>query len=238
MPPSDHPSIPPANAKLLLWDIDGTLVSVGKAGEIALVIAMERLFGVKTDIQKIDFRGRTDTWIGVQLFKQAGIEETPRNIHDFKEAYLAVLKEQLPMSVGKVHPGILDILEQARLRPDCVNALLTGNLERGAKIKLEHYDVWSYFEFGAFADDSQLRNELGPVALKRALEKTGLHFKPEQVYVIGDTPHDIECGKVIGAKTIAVATGGYSRVELEAHAPTALFDDLRHPEKFFKLLDP
>jgi len=229
-------SKPATKNYLLLWDIDGTLVSTGKAGEVALEIAMQEAFQSTTDLSRIDFRGRTDTWIALQLFQQAGIEPTPNNLHDFKEAYLCELRRQLPLYKGKVHPGITGILEEARRRPECVNALLTGNLERGAQLKLEHYEVWHYFEFGAFADDSHLRNELGPVALRRAFEKTSFAFEPENVYVIGDTPHDIECGKVIGAKTIAVATGGYSRAELEAHQPTALFDDLSHPQTFFDLL--
>ncbi|MDR0533998.1 MAG: haloacid dehalogenase-like hydrolase [Verrucomicrobiales bacterium] len=221
---------------LLLWDIDGTLVTTGKAGEIAMAQSTERAFGIKSDLSKVDFRGRTDTWIGMQLFKQLGLEPTPEHLHEFHEAYLSCLKEQLPLNHGKIFPGILEILEQAANRENCVNALLTGNLARGAELKLSHYSVWHYFEFGAFSDDSPVRNELGPVALKRALEKTGQPFSPENVYIIGDTPHDIACGKAIGAKTISVATGGYSKEELLGHEPTAYFDDFSHPEKFFELL--
>jgi phosphoglycolate phosphatase len=221
---------------LLLWDIDGTLITTGKAGEVAISLATQRAFGLKADLSKVDFRGRTDMWIGLELFKQLELQPTPERLHQFQEAYLLCLKEQLPLNKGRVLPGILEILEQATKREDCVNALLTGNLERGAKLKLEHYSVGHYFEFGAFADDSHIRNELGPVALKRALKKTGYDFSLEHVYVIGDTPHDISCGKIIGAKTISVGTGGYPKEELLAHQPTAYFDDFRHPEKFFELL--
>jgi phosphoglycolate phosphatase-like HAD superfamily hydrolase len=224
--------------KLLLWDIDGTLVTTGKAGEQALVLAMERMFGLKTDLHDIDYRGRTDTWIALQLFQKCGLDTTDTALHDFKETYLDCLKEQLPLNQGHVFPGILDILATAAQRPDCTNALLTGNLERGAELKLSHYQVWHYFEFGAFADDSHIRNELGPVALRRALEKLGHAFAPEDVFIIGDTPHDIDCGKVIGARTIAVATGGYSEEELRSHEPTAVFTDFAHPDRFFELLDP
>jgi phosphoglycolate phosphatase len=153
------------------------------------------------------------------------------------ETYLVSLEEQLPQREGIVHPGILEILELSRQRPDLVNALLTGNLERGAKLKLTHYNIWHYFEFGAFADDSSNRNDLGPVALRRAYEKKGVQIPPEKVFVIGDTPHDIACARVIGAKAIAVATGGYSSAELESHCPDALFEDFRHPEKFFELIE-
>ena len=223
--------------RLLLWDIDGTLITTGQAGVRAFNIAVERLLGTSVNLGEImDFRGRTDTWISLELFKHFGLNADAGKIHELGEAYLVALKEQLPLHSGGVLPGILDILEQARQHPSCMNGLLTGNLERGAKIKLEHYDVWHYFEFGAFADDSHIRNELGPVALKRALKKTGCAFKPEEVYVIGDTPHDIACGKIIGARTIAVATGGFSVAELKRHQPTATFDDFSHPEKFFALL--
>lgn len=223
--------------KLLLWDIDGTLVLTGKAGEYALDCALERTFGIKGSIEQVDYRGRTDRRIGDMMMELHGIEMSPQNQHDFMENYLVALEEELPRRSGQVLPGILEILEESRRRPDCVNALLTGNLERGAKLKLSHYNVWHFFEFGAYADDSSDRNKLSPVALKRALEKTGEDFAPDRVFVIGDTPHDVACARVIGAKAIAVATGGYSRAELEACQPDAVFDDLAHPEAFFRLLD-
>ena len=221
---------------LLLWDIDGTLITGGGAGERAMNAVTERVFGVKTDLRLVDYRGRTDVWIVMELLKQAGVPVTGENLHAAVEAYLAGLAEELPRKQGRVLPGVIQILEQAAGRDDCVNALLTGNLARGAKLKLSHYAAWHYFEFGAFADDSHLRDDLGPVALRRALEKTGRDFAPENVYVIGDTPHDIACGKIIGAKTIVVATGGYTREQLMEREPTAYFDDLGRPEKFFELL--
>src|SRR5205807_8740342 len=103
--------------------------------------------------------------------------------------------------------------------------ILTGNLERGAKLKLEHYDLWRFFAFGAFADDHPDRNELGAFALSRAQQTTGIDFAPEQVDVIGDTGHDIACGKAFGARTIAVATGSWSRQRLTQCEPDSLFDD-------------
>ncbi|MDR1145396.1 MAG: haloacid dehalogenase-like hydrolase [Verrucomicrobiales bacterium] len=222
--------------KLLLWDIDGTIITTGQAGEVAMDNASLRAFGRKADLAKVDFRGRTDVLIARELLAQLALPPTPENLHEFLEAYLAILQEQLPLNKGAVLPGVAQILAQAADRDDCVNALLTGNLARGAKLKLSHYAAWHYFEFGAFADDSHLRNELGPVALQRALTVTGYDFKPEHVFVIGDTPHDIACGKIIGANTIAVATGGYSKEELLACQPTAYFDDFSHPEQFFALL--
>ncbi|HET7535847.1 MAG TPA: HAD hydrolase-like protein, partial [Candidatus Didemnitutus sp.] len=109
--------------------------------------------------------------------------------------------------------------------------------QRGARIKLEHYKVWHYFEFGAFGDDSPLRNELGPHALRRAKERHAIEFSPANTFVIGDTPHDIECGKVIGAQTIGVATGTFSVDELAAHQPTAVFKDFADTTALLRVID-
>ncbi len=111
-------------------------------------------------------------------------------------------------------------------QPDTSLGLLTGNLERGAKLKLEHYGLWRYFSFGAFADDHHDRNELGAFAVRRALAKTGTEFPAADVDVIGDTGHDVACGKAFAARTIALATGGWSRERLAESQPDFLFDDL------------
>jgi len=112
-----------------------------------------------------------------------------------------------------------------RARPHLVLALLTGNISRGAQLKLEHYGVWHFFEFGAFADDHYDRNELGSFARSRAKEKHGREFSAAEIDVIGDTPRDIACGKAFGARTIAVATGRWSRGDLAKHQPDFLIDD-------------
>jgi phosphoglycolate phosphatase len=104
--------------------------------------------------------------------------------------------------------------------------LLTGNLVRGAELKLTHYGVWDYFEFGAYADDHHDRNALGPFAQARAKEKHGIEFAAEDIFVLGDTPHDVACARAIGAKAVAIATGRHNRAELEACHPDFLFDDL------------
>ncbi|MEM6823197.1 MAG: haloacid dehalogenase-like hydrolase, partial [Verrucomicrobiota bacterium] len=210
--PSDDPTIKPTTAtkKLLLWDIDGTLVHTGKAGEFAIGVALKRKFGKTGAIDQVDFRGRTDRRICHQLLEFHGVEPTQEAVEEMVQAYLDALKEELPNRQGLVFPGILEILEVSHERDDLVNALLTGNAKRGAELKLSYYHIWNYFEFGAFADDSSDRNELGPVALERAKDTLNLSFEGKDVLVIGDTPHDIACGNVIGAQTVAVATGGYS----------------------------
>jgi len=224
----------PTPLKLLLWDIDGTLVWTGKAGEEALVEAMRELHGIETSLHDVDYKGRTDRRIGMMLLEKHGIPLTEATLHDFVEAYLRHLARLLPQKQGWVYPGILRILDQAHARPDVASGLLTGNMRAGAELKLSHYQVWHYFEFGAFADDSHDRNQLGPVALKRALEEQGLDITPGRVFVIGDTPHDVACGKVIGARTIAVATGGFSVDELRACGADAVFPDFSDPVAFWE----
>ena len=134
----------------------------------------------------------------------------------------------------------LPLLEALRSREDIVLALLTGNLERGAKLKHTHYGVWHYFEFGAFADDHHDRNALGPFARARARERHGFEFPPERIFVLGDTPHDIACARAIGARAIAIATGKFKSAELAAHQPDFLFENAsdieRHAEDFRNVL--
>ncbi len=223
--------------KLILWDIDGTLIVSGRAGIFALAKAFHKMYGREPDFTKLDVSGRTDQWIARQVLEQQGVHATPENIHAYLETYLESLLGELQARPGQVLPGILVLLEKFKHHPGVCQGLLTGNLQRGARIKLEHFKVWHYFAFGAFGDDSAMRNELGPHAVRRAREKHSAEFAPENIFVIGDTPHDIECGKAIGAKTIGVATGGFSVADLQLHQPTAVFPDFSHPEEFVRLID-
>jgi phosphoglycolate phosphatase len=215
-----------SNRRLLLFDIDGTLITSGGAGEGALMDAMKERFGIQEDLCGITIAGATDAYIARMILEKNALPASPENITALLDAYLSFLSDRLSQHKGYVLPGIVSLLDRLRQRNDCVLALLTGNLVRGAQIKLSHYGVWDYFEFGAFADDHHDRNELPRFACARALETHKEEFPPERVFVIGDTPRDIECGKVIGAKTVAIATGNYSRTELAAHNPEYLFDDL------------
>jgi phosphoglycolate phosphatase-like HAD superfamily hydrolase len=133
-------------------------------------------------------------------------------------------------------PGIIELLVKLKRRPHLVLGLLTGNLARGAQRKLEHYGVWHFFEFGAFADDHCDRNELGAFARARALERHGREFAADEIDVIGDTPRDIACGKSFGARTIAIATGTWSRPKLAEYHPDFLFDDLADVDRVIAIL--
>jgi phosphoglycolate phosphatase-like HAD superfamily hydrolase len=212
--------------KLILFDIDGTLLTSGGAGERALRRGFRARFGIEDDLAKVEIAGRTDSGIARQMLAYHGLPETPENLTAFFDGYLQFLTEELPASPGYLLPGIVPLLEALKARPDVVLALLTGNLARGAEIKLTHYGVWHYFEFGAYADDHHDRNQLGHFARQRALEKHGIEFPPERIYVLGDTPHDITCARAIGAKAVAIATGKFTATELGKLGPDFLFDDL------------
>jgi len=224
--------------KLILWDIDGTIIVSHGAGARAMEKALTKRFGITVDLSRIDWAGRTDAWITGEVFRYVGLPDTPQNSHDYLETYLELLPQELASGPqGRVLPGVLELLESLHHHKDVAQGLLTGNLKRGAEFKLTHYKVWHYFEFGAFADDSPRRNDLGPHALRRAKDRHAVEFLPGNTFIIGDTPHDIECGKVIGARTIAVATGRYSVAELASHQPTAVFSDFSDTAAFLRTID-
>ncbi len=226
-----HPRGMETERRLLLFDIDGTLITSGGAGEWALKDAMKERFGVEEDLQGILLAGATDAKIARELLAKHGIEASAENVAALLDEYLQHLAGRMSRHDGRLLPGIVPVLEALEKHPEAVLALLTGNLTRGAEIKLTHYGVWNFFEFGAFADDHHDRNELGKFARARAIERHGIEFPPERIYVIGDTPRDIECGRAIGAKTVAIATGCYSVPELAEHAPDFLFEDFSDTQR-------
>jgi phosphoglycolate phosphatase-like HAD superfamily hydrolase len=222
---------------LILWDIDGTLIVSHGAGVRAMERGFRERFNRDCDLSRIDWAGRTDSWITSEVLRHHQLPVTSENVQAYLAAYLSALPKELAAGPqGQVLPGVLELLETLHHHDDVAQGLLTGNLQRGAEFKLTHYQVWHYFEFGAFADDSPQRNDLGPHALRRAGSRHGVQFAPDHTFIIGDTPHDIACGKVIGAKTIAVATGKYSFDELAAHRPTALFRDFSDTAAFLRTI--
>ena len=214
------------NKRLLLWDIDSTLIDSARAGMKSLKRVVATRFGVEDDLHDIEVAGRTDAHIARSILAKYGVERTTEKVSAFLDEYLAGLGELLPQTNGRVLPGVAEILERMHAREDRMLGLLTGNLKRGAELKLRRYGLWDYFEFGAFADDHHDRNELGPFARTRACERHHFDFPPHAIDVLGDTPHDIACGKAFGARTIAVATGSSTCEQLAAHEPDFVFRDL------------
>src|SRR5947207_13559802 len=150
--------------------------------------------------------GMTESGSRVSILIKHKMPATNENLSAFLDSYVHFLSLELPRRKGKLLPGVLELLERLKSRPHLVLALLTGNVSRGARLRLEHDGVWPFFEFGAFADDHRDRNELGRFARTRAKEKHGREFAASETDVMGDTPRDLWCGKALGAPTIAVAT--------------------------------
>ena len=222
--------------RLLLFDIDGTLVNTGGAGVESLKITVHNRFGTTDNLHDIEIAGKTDRAIIHDILRKYQVDAKEENIASFAQEYVDRLPLSLSRSRGRILPGIQQLLERLKSQPCIVLALLTGNLQEGARLKLQHYGLWDFFEFGAFADDHHDRNELGAFARERAQKKHGHDFDAADVDVIGDTNHDIACGKAFGARTIAVATGSWSRERLQTCAPDFLFDDLADTDEVINKL--
>jgi phosphoglycolate phosphatase len=222
--------------KVLLWDIDGTLLNTDRAGVCAWMEAAEEIHGAPLDASLLKFAGMTDPLIADitvdRLMDRAGDEGiAPRLLARYAE----LLPEWLPRrNNGFVHPNVLATLDTLAEAPDYEHALLTGNLEIGGRLKLAHYDILDYFAWGAFADAVPVRRD---IARKARAEAEQRHGPDVELFVIGDTPHDIDCGRAVGAKTIAVATGGATIDELEEHDPWWLLEELPEPTEFTARLD-
>jgi len=234
-PPSNRRPLP-LKTKLVLFDIDGTILSSGGAGEQALAQAIREQFGQEEKLGNVELAGKTDVWIAHRIFEVRGIEPKPESVDLFLDRYLHHLKVELARHNGRLLPGFPEILHALARLPNVAVGLLTGNLRRGAELKLGHYGVLEHFPFGAFADDSRDRNELGPFARKRAHDAHGTEFQSGDIYVIGDTPHDIACAKAIHARAVGVATDRYSRAALDAAGADFVFDDLSDTEGVIRTL--
>src|SRR5213082_1576248 len=177
--------------RLLLFDIDGTLIHSGGAGVEALKRALKERFQIEDDLHDVEIAGMTDSGIVISILKKHKIPATAENVAAFLDSYVHFLSHELPRRRGKLLPGVLELLKKLKAREHVILGLLTGNVSRGAQLKLDHYGVWHFFEFGAFADDHHDRNQLGSFAQARAKEKHGDEFQADHIDVIGDTPRDI-----------------------------------------------
>jgi phosphoglycolate phosphatase-like HAD superfamily hydrolase len=220
---------------VLFWDIDGTLLTTAKAGVFAWEDAVRELTGREFELIQMRIAGLTDYQIAQRTFETLGIETDAAFLHRFVDRYGELLPSSLPRRQGRVLPNVREILEHLSGRQDIRSYLLTGNTRAGARAKLTHYDLIQYLPDGAFAEDTGDRASIARRALDLARRAGAI--SEDGVFVIGDTPHDIDCATAIGARTIAVATGGYSIEELEAHKPWRVFNQLPPPDEFLRLID-
>ena len=213
--------------RLVLFDVDGTLVHTGRAGSQAFAKTFATEFKAHDGVEKIRFAGRTDVNLVREFFGIHNIPATPQNFERFFERYVFWLDQIVAQTNGALCRGAREFVDQLlALRRPPVLGLLTGNIRLGAEIKLRRYGLWDMFHTGGFADDHEDRDHIAAAAFERGRRILGKNLRPEEVVIVGDTPFDIRCGKFIGAKVLAVATGGATLAELKQHQPTWAVEDL------------
>jgi len=214
--------------RLVLFDIDGTLVHTGGAGIKAFSKVFSTEFGAHDGVERIKFAGRTDVSLVREFFGFHGIPASSENFERFFDRYVYWLDYILTHSQSSECPGVRALITELQALPEPpLLGLLTGNIRLGAEIKLRHFNLWDAFETGGFADDHEDRDKIAGVAKLRGSRVLGRELRGEEIVVIGDTPLDIRCGRAIGAKVLAVATGGARFHELELHRPDWVVEDLR-----------
>ena len=211
---------------LVLFDIDGTLLSGGRAARNVFADALTEVFGTCGDVAGFAFEGKLDPMIVEELLLGAGVDAA--TIRARRGAALALYLDRLEAALAAerpvLKPGVAAVLDGVAGRGDAVAALLTGNLERGARIKLSAVNLWHRFAFGAFGDEAARREDLGPIALAKA-RRLGHAFEGRDCVVVGDAPQDVACARALGARIVAVATGKTSADALRrAGAPLVLPD--------------
>ena len=214
----------------VLFDIDGTLVSLDGAGSRSLNRAMEELLQVKDGFRNIDFAGKTDLQIIREALDTLGLADRDDLLHSLLDRYLVYLRAEVSTGRGHVKKGVRELLDALQDLGIYIG-LLTGNAETGARLKLEPFGLNRYFPVGAFGSDSEDRNLLLPIAVQRLQEAGSVSVSYEKCVVIGDTPKDVECAHVHGASAIAITTGTYPLKDLEKTDAELAVADLSHTEK-------
>lgn len=224
--------------KLLLFDIDGTLLLSGGAGKRAMNRAFAQLYGFDEILDGISLSGRTDNTIMKDAYVRANVDFSDEELQRFKTLYFELIKEEMQQDAPdkRLMPGVDTLLPMLAEREDVHMGLLTGNWETSGRTKINFFGLNSYFPFGAFSDDSAIRDELVPVALQRFRTSTQMEIDPRDVYVIGDTPADIQCAKPHGVVSVAVAAASHSADVLQPFEPDVLLNDLSDTEAMLNLL--
>lgn len=195
--------------RLILFDIDGTLLDCGRQVRPLFADALTSVYGTAGDVDGYDFSGKLDPRIVLDLMTGAGLarEEVLAQLPRVRVAYLERLEAGLAAARMRLLPGVREVLDRLSARPGVVLGLLTGNWEAGARCKLGRLDLDRYFAFGAFGDDGFERSELPPVALRRAAEHAGETFTANDTLIVGDSLLDVACARDNGVRSLAVATG-------------------------------
>ncbi|NTW56786.1 MAG: HAD hydrolase-like protein [Chlorobiaceae bacterium] len=214
--------------KLVLFDIDGTLLKVGSVNRRILVDALTEVYGTPGSAESHNFAGKMDSVIIYEVLRNAGLpdEEIASLFDKARETYIEMFRSNTRPSDVTLLAGVRKLLEALSDMPEIFLGLLTGNFEGSGRHKLELPGINHFFTFGAFADDGRHRNELPPAAVEKAFRLTGKIFTGKDVVIIGDTEHDVMCARAYKTRSIAVASGTYSAEELKKHEPDVLLENL------------
>ena len=212
---------------ILFFDIDGTMLSTGGAGQRAMELALVEEFRIQFPFEGVLTAGRTDRGIADEIFARYALVDTPRERERFMLSYLDRLPECLQTLPGELLPGVPELLHHLHRDADVHLSLLTGNYAEGAWIKLRHFGIDHFFKTGGFGDDHAHRDDVARVAVRTVRGHLNRDVPDGTACVIGDTPADIRCARAIHARAVAVATGTYSIAELQPHNPDHLHADLR-----------
>jgi len=223
--------------RLVLFDIDGTLVRGGPA-KTAFVRAMDETYGTSENADKVLFAGKTDPQIAREILVGAGRDHATidERLPALWERYLGHLEEALPTNPMTVLPGVRLLLDALADAPDVGVGLVTGNIVGGARLKLGSARLWERFGVGGYGSDHEERDELPAIALSRAREHWGRAIDADQAVIVGDTPRDVACGRAAGMRTVAVATGMFSTHELLATGADHVVEDFSATEQVLSLL--
>jgi phosphoglycolate phosphatase len=223
--------------RVVLFDIDGTLVRTGGAGKAAMEAGLAAAFGVAEVFDTVPYSGRTDPDIARELLTVHGLDPSPANVAVLMRAYLDRLPHSLVATPGQVLPGVAELVAALRRHDRVLLGLLTGNVRAGAEVKLGHYQLWEPFgPVGGFGDGRHDRDDVARAALENVSARLGRAVNPRDVWVIGDTPLDVRCARAVGANVLAVATGWHSLDELKACGPDVAVADLSEAERWMRLL--
>lgn len=223
--------------RLILFDIDGTLVRGGPAKH-AFLGAMAETYGTVGDPERVSFGGKTDPQIAREILIGAGLPHAAidEGFPLLWAGYLNRLEQALETTPMTVLPGVPKLLDELAAQDDVALGLVTGNIEGGARLKLGSAGLWEWFEIGSYGSDHEERDELPTIALERARRRWGRAFEAEHALIVGDTPRDVACGRACAIRTIAVATGTYGADALEAAGADHVLDDLSETEWVVELL--
>jgi phosphoglycolate phosphatase len=226
--------------RLLLFDIDGTLLTTNGAARRAFHRALLEVYRTAGPIGTHAFDGKTDPQIARELLALAGLPEpfVDRGLPGLWSRYVRRLAEELEADDhgAAALPGVHPLLDALAARPEAVLGLLTGNLEAGAALKLSAVDLAGRFAFGAYGSDHEQRSGLPAIAVARARAVAGHDFRGKHIVVIGDTPHDIDCGRSLGVRAVGVATGSFSQAELREAGADVVLPDLTDTEAVLQVL--